>query len=55
MEFSGVQMAMKFEGQWIAIAFWGPAILLFVVTFLASLLPAIRAARLKPVDALGRT
>ncbi len=54
MDFAGVTMQPSFHGAWAAVAFWMPAALLMVVTLLASFLPAVRAARLRPVDAMRR-
>lgn len=51
---AGVATEAIMQGQWSLIAFWAPVLLLFVISLLASIVPAIRAARLRPVDAMGR-
>ena len=51
-EFSGISMEPVFRGIWSAEAFIWPAVSLAVVTLGGSILPAVRAAMLKPVDAM---
>jgi len=55
MEFGGISMEPVFRGVWSVAAFSVPMIALVFVAFFASLLPAWRAARLNPVDAMGRS
>lgn len=50
--FSGVSMDPVLRGRWSVEAFAWPTVLLGVVTLGASVLPATRAALLKPVDAM---
>ena len=52
VEFAGVIMEPVFRGRWSVDAFVWPTVVLAVVTFLSSLWPAVRAARLAPVDAM---
>ncbi len=52
MAFSGVVIEPVFRGRWSVDAFVWPAVVLAAVTFLSSLWPALRAARLAPVDAM---
>jgi len=52
--FEGVAMAPVIRGSWSADAFWIPVVMLLCVTVVASAVPAVRAARLNPVDALRR-
>ena len=51
---AGVATEAIMQGKWSLIAFWAPVLMLFAISLLASLVPAIRAARLRPVDAMGR-
>ena len=51
-EFSGISMEPVFRGIWSAEAFLVPALLMGVVTLGGSIFPAMRAAMLKPVDAM---
>ncbi len=50
--FSGIVMEPVFRGAWSVGAFVWPTLVLGIVTFFGSLLPAGRAALLKPVDAM---
>lgn len=52
LEFSGVSMEPIFRGAWSVEAFVWPTLLLGFVTFGGALFPAVRAALLKPVDAM---
>lgn len=52
--FGGVSMEPVFHGVWSAQAFWVPAVMLLVVSIFASTVPAVRAARLNPVDTMRR-
>jgi putative ABC transport system permease protein len=51
-EFSGISMEPVFRGIWSVEAFIVPAFLMGVVTLGGSVFPALRAAMLKPVDAM---
>ncbi len=51
---AGVATEAIMQGKWSLMAFWAPVLLLLVISLLASIVPAIRAARLRPVDAMGR-
>ncbi|TNE85900.1 MAG: ABC transporter permease [Deltaproteobacteria bacterium] len=54
IQYAGVAVPPVLVGRMSVEAFLVPAVLLVVIAVAASLFPAIRAARLDPVDAMGR-
>ena len=51
VEFSGVVMS-HMQGTWAPAVFYEPALIILISTFLVSLIPARRAAKIIPVDAM---
>ena len=54
MSFAGIALEQKYTGAWSIEAFLVPVVMLVALTFVTSLLPAMRAARLDPAEALRR-
>lgn len=53
--FAGISVEPHFRGRWLLRAFTLPSVVLAAVTLLASALPAWRAARIDPADAMRRS